>query len=138
VENYFLHGEVWYIPVVCPLCGEVEEQVGVALAKTPRKAGVLASERHAVCFQKYSDEQVKLSAAAEIEVARQQLEQQKLNLADWEAKLKAALAKKQETAQDLQDLQDLQAKVERHTRGLQSAYRRLAAIEVDNAPKTAG
>jgi hypothetical protein len=124
-DRNFLADGTWYITTPCPLCGLVDEEVSWDEAKTPHHAGLIADERHVECNRSASEADMQLAARAEITAAEQLLEQQKINLAQAQARAASALG-------DLH-IAEAEANLKRHLDGLEHAKRRVEDVRRHNS-----
>ena len=134
METPFLHNEIWHVSIICPVHGEVEDEVPFAEAKRPRAAALIVQAKHEPCFIAHGVEVTAASAATEIAAASSLVEQQEQNLARVRTTLQAWLDKKDKTSADLKSIAEAEQMLEKHQKGLYHARRRLDMTKAQNSP----
>ena len=137
-SSHFLKDGIWWITVVCPVCGMVDEQVEWIAARTPRHAGALAEARHAEHAQVDADHDVALAGLAEISSAEDLLANQARNYERWVARVDALRQLVKERPDLARELAAAEAQAERHKHGLVEAQRRVADTIASNRGSGAG
>lgn len=126
MDRVYLHNDTWYVTVICPIHGTVDELVPLLVAGTPLHAAEVADPRHSACFAAQSDASNVAFRQAEIVYAEREVDRADRLLAGAEA----ALA----VAEPLgMDVTELQKRVDYYSAGPTETRIRLAEIRATNA-----
>lgn len=136
-DEHFLADGTWYLTVVCPIHGMLDEEVSWEDAKTPHHAGVIADERHHECQRKASEEEMKKVAEDEIRAAEVEVERVEALLESAAAEVKQIEASDPEHPLYARMVKQARDRHEELKAGPDKARKRLKDITRHNRRKTA-